>query len=164
MLEIQEIKEITFAKYGSSLDPLSGAKKPEDLGAERVLFFPDRMLQTFATTNLIAFCPLIIKPRELVIVDAERHSFTEEVLGGFTEDVCFHVLPAQDGGPDLEKMEVFRLPAGWWVRLKRGVWHKAPFVLGNKATCGTVVLPPHTYTNDCEVVEFSQAYTIVKGD
>ncbi len=164
MLKIQELTVDGFAKYGTFLNPMgcSGSDRRET--DEPVLFYPDELLQTFATTNLVAFSPLIINPRPLVITDAEKHDYTEEVIGGFTEDVCFHVVPASGAKPDTGKMEVFRLPKGWWVRFKRGVWHKAPFVLGEQPTSGIVVLPPYTYTNDCDVVEFSQSFPIVKEE
>lgn len=164
MLKIQNLSESSFAKYGSFLNPLAHVGSEPNEGKEPVLFFPDEMLQTFATSNLIAFCPLIIQPREFLIADIEKHTYTEEVIGGFTKDVCFHVIPANDGEPDLDKMEVFLLPAGWWVRFKRGVWHKAPFVLGDEATYGLVALPPHTYTNDCEVIVLDNPISIAKGD
>lgn len=161
MLKIQELSENNFNKYGTYLNPL---EKPASLGedAELVQFYPDRMLQTFAASNFMALSPLIIKPRKLEIVDVEKHNYTEEVIGGFTEDVCFHVSPATDGAPDLSEIEVFCLPAGWWVRFKRGVWHKAPFVLADKSTYGLVLLPPHTFTNDCENVNLPSPRTIKK--
>lgn len=159
ILKIQELQAASFAKYGTFLNPLALISERDGKTNEPVLFYPDQMLQTFATTNLVAFCPLIIQPREFVITDAEKHNYTEEVIGGFTEDVCFHVMPAGDE-PDTDKMEVFRLPRGWWVRFKRGIWHKAPFVLGDKPTYGIVCLPPHTYTNDCDVVEFDESFQI----
>ncbi len=146
MLKIQELRAENFSKYGTFLNPLECG---EPLGASQddpVRFYPDRIVLTFAASNVLAFSPIAINPRPFLITDIEYHEFTEELIGGFTEDVCFCAAPA--GELDVSKIEVFKLPAGWWVRFKRGVWHKAPYVLGDRPTVGLVGLRPHTYTAD----------------
>jgi hypothetical protein len=159
MLQVKELTGATFETYGRFLNPYE-CGEPVGSKAEPLEFYPDRILQQFSASNYVAFNPLIIKPRPLSFTLAEIHRRTEEVFGGFTEDVCFHVAPAGDRTPPIDRFEVFRLPAGWWARIKRGVWHHGPFVTGNVATAGMVVLPPHTYTNDCYVVELDEAIQI----
>lgn len=157
-MEIKELCKASFAKYGTFINP---QELGEPLGAtteDPVQFYPDRLLLTFPTSSVLAFSPIIIRPRPLLITDIEYHEYTEELIGGFSEDVCFHVAPPEE--LDVSTIEVFRLPATWWVRFKRGVWHKAPFVLTSSEVRGLVALPPHTYTADCHVVELDEPIAI----
>lgn len=163
MLQIKELSRESFAQYGTFLNPLDCGEPLDGSLDDPVQFFPDRMMLTFPTSNVLAFSPIVIRPRPMLITDIEYHEFTEELIGGFSEDVCFYAAPA--GQLDVGKIEVFRLPAGWWVRFKRGVWHKAPYVLTNRPTSGLVALPPHTYTADCHVVELAEPIAIAfKGE
>ena len=54
---------------------------------------------------------------------------------------------------------VFLLPAGAYCRIKRKVWHMAPFALGDKRLHGIVILPPYTYTHDCFVFPLDEEIT-----
>ncbi|NLJ85864.1 MAG: hypothetical protein GX322_05435 [Firmicutes bacterium] len=155
MLKVQELSFNAFERYGRFLNPLD-CGDPVGSKEDPLQFYPDRVLQQFGASNYVAFNPLVIQPRPLSFNVAEIHERTEEVFGGFTRDVCFHVAPAGAKTPPIEQFEVFRLPAGWWARLKRGVWHHGPFVIGHESTVGMVVLPPHTYTNDCHVVQLEK--------
>ena len=159
MLKIEGLTVSGFAPFGTFLNPLD-CGDPVGGKDDPLRFHPDRVLQQFFTSNYIAFNPLVIEPRPMVVEFAEIHERTEEVFGGFTEDVCFHVGPAKDFTAPVNEFRVFRLPKGWWARIKRGVWHHGPFVIGDKTTYGMVVLPPHTYTNDCYVVELDDGIKI----
>lgn len=152
MKKILTLTEANFAPYGTVLNPSDCGFSVNEPG-EPVQFYPDRMLQLFPTSNLLALGPLTIKPRPFLITATEKHLHTEEILGGFNQDVCFHVALDQNGQPNLDDLQIFLLPAGWWVRVKREVWHQAPFVLGSELAVGMVLLPPHTYTNDCVEVK-----------
>ncbi|TCL73290.1 ureidoglycolate hydrolase [Hydrogenispora ethanolica] len=154
-----EVLGANFSDYGSYLNPADcGPALGGDAGAVR--FYPDRMLGLFEHSNMAAVSVLRLEPRQWAITASEMHRHTEEIIGGFTRDVVFHVAPAGAMTPDLSQMRVFRLPAGWWVRVKRGVWHEAPFVVGAEATVGTVILPPATYTHDCRVVRLAEPVMI----
>ncbi len=157
---MQELKDDAFSQYGSFLNSRNCGEPLRGQRSDSIQFYPDRMLQAFATTNIIAYCPLVIKPRPLQILDIEKHIYTEEVLGGFDQDVCFHVATTLGDTVRSEHIRVFRLPAGWWVRLKRGVWHKAPYALGDTPTHGMVILPPGTYANDCVEVRLTRPINI----
>ena len=159
MIYIEELSPEKFAEFGTFLNPVDcGSALGDD--SEGILFFPDRMIQQFKLSTSIAISSLQIKPRALVITITENHRETEEVIGGFTRDVCFHVGPAGARIPAEEKFKVFRLPAGWWVRIKKEVWHQGPFVLGNDSTLGIVVLPPETYKHDCNLVKLEKPLVI----
>ncbi|NLJ75062.1 MAG: hypothetical protein GX331_08740 [Firmicutes bacterium] len=159
---ILPLQHDSFAPYGTVLNPRQCGESVNSPG-EPVQFYPDRMLQLFSTTNLIAISPILIKPRPFEITGTEQHLDTEEVIGGFDQDVCFHVGRDLGGKPDFEDFKVFLLPKGWWVRIKRKVWHQAPFVLNQESAVGTVILPAHTFTNDCYEVGLQQPITIVRS-
>lgn len=151
-VKAEELSYESFSPFGSFFNPEDcGVPLGSDVGP--VKFHPDRLIQLFEYSNMAAISCLVIEPRELVVNVTEIHLHTEEVFGGFTKDVFFHVGPAGSSEPDLSQFKVFRLPAGWWARIKRGVWHHAPFISGNESTFGIVVLPPATYTADCFVVD-----------
>ncbi|NLY29625.1 MAG: hypothetical protein GX047_03235 [Firmicutes bacterium] len=158
MVKVEELTVAAFQPFGTFLNP-NDCGDPVGSKDDPVQFFPDRVLMQFSASNYIAMNPLVINPRPLVITHAEIHERTEEVFGGFTKDVLFHVGEPGSKTPPAE-YKVFRLPAGWWVRIKRGVWHHGPYVVGEEPTTGMVVLPPHTYTNDCYLVVLDQPINI----
>ena len=156
---VKELAESAFAPFGTYFNPADSG--PALMGeAGPVRFYPDRLLCLFENSNYVALSQLALEPRALNITATEIHAHTEEVFGGFTRDVLFHVGPAGNTTPDLSRFKVFHLPAGWWARIKRNVWHHAPFVIGAETTMGIVLLPPATYTNDCYVVELGEAVAI----
>ncbi|HHY46483.1 MAG TPA: hypothetical protein GX506_04190 [Firmicutes bacterium] len=162
-IRIEELSLEAFSPFGTYLNPLDcgpalGARDDQ----EPVRFYPDRILLLFEHSNIVSISPLVLEPREPVVSVTEIHTHTEEAIGGFTRDVVFHVGPAGNTEPDPGLFRAFRLPAGWWVRIRRGVWHHAPFVVGSEATVGIVVLPPATYTSDCHVVELEEGIAIEK--
>ena len=156
-VKVQELGE-DFSSYGSYFNPKDCG--PALSGDGPVQFYPDRILGLFEHSNIAAFSALQLQPRDFKITSSEIHLHTEETFGGFTKEVLFHVAPAGGLEPNLNQVKVFRLPAGWWARVKRGVWHEAPFVVGSEATVGIVVLPPATYTHDCLVLNLPEPITI----
>lgn len=155
MLRVEKLTEDAFSPFGTFIDPQNLGAPVNDKD-DPFLFFADKMIQQFSASNNIAVSPLVVKPRPFIISVTEKHEYTEEVFGGFNQDVCFHVQLDNNGKPDIASTRVFSLPAGSWVRLKRHVWHHAPFVLGENEALGTVLLPPHTFTNDCLVVSLKE--------
>ena len=123
MLKIQELRAENFSKYGTFLNPLECG---EPLGASQddpVRFYPDRIVLTFAASNVLAFSPIAINPRPFLITDIEYHEFTEELIGALRKTSVSALLPQ---GVDLSKIEVFKLPAGWWVRFNAAYGTKPP--------------------------------------
>jgi ureidoglycolate hydrolase len=161
MIKAEQLSHESFEPFGSFVNPLDCGNP---LGGEggSVLAYSDRILQQFTTSNYIAYTPLVIRPRRFEITVTEIHKNSEEVFGGFNCDMCFHVAPPWEGDviPPVSEFRVFHLPAGWWVRLKRGVWHHGPFVIGTDIAVGMAVLPPYTYTNDSSVVTLEEPIEI----
>jgi hypothetical protein len=156
-IKIEELGA-AFSLYGSYFNPNDCGSPLGEKGPVR--FYPDRLLALFEHSNFAAVSALKLEPRDFKITATEIHWHTEEIIGGFTKEVVFHVAPVNGSKPDLERLKVFRLPAGWWVRIKQGICHEAPFVAGSEATVGIVVLPPATYTHDCLVVNLEEPINI----
>jgi hypothetical protein len=104
---------------------------------------------------------LFLEQREFQTDTAEMHRQTEEIIGGFQQDVVFHVALPSDDPPKAADFRGFRLPAGGFVRLKRKVWHHAPFPVDRGQVRGIVILPPFTYTHDSIVIRLEEKIEIV---
>jgi hypothetical protein len=149
-LKAERITAANFEEFGSILNPYD-CGEPLGLENKAIRFYPDRMPLSFSGGSVISICPLILEKRPMEIDFTEIHEFCEEVIGGFTEDVIFHVGPVSEV-PDFSNFRVFHLPKYHFSRLKRKVWHGGPFVINAPRTQGWVLLPPYTYTNDAKVV------------
>ena len=145
-LKAKMINEKDFSKFGTFLDPYN--IKTIKLGDEKgELFYPDSLPFCFSEGNLISLSTIIIQKRPLIESNMEYHDYTEEVVGGFTDDIVFFAgLPGNE--PDLSKFEAFILPKFNWVRVKRKVWHYGQFPINNNDVLGWCLLPPFTYQND----------------
>lgn len=145
-LKAKMINEKDFSKYGTFLDPYN--IKTTKLGDEKgELFYPDSMSFNFSAGTLISLSTIIIQKRPMVEHNMECHDFTEEVVGGFTDDIVFFTgLPGTE--PDLSKFEAFILPKFNWVKVKRQIWHYGQFPINNNDVMGWCLLPPFTYQND----------------
>jgi hypothetical protein len=141
------INEDDFAKFGTFLDPYN--IKTLKLGEEGgELFYPDSLPFCFSFGNMISLSTIIVQKRPMIESNMEYHDFTEEVVGGFTDDIVFFTGPV-GREPDLSKFEAFILPKFNWVRIKRGIWHYGQFPINNSNVLGWCLLPPYTYQNDC---------------
>lgn len=136
-----------FDPYGSFLLPQTTDRKTDPIE-----FHADLLVSLSEFSPMAALSTLSVSKRPLVVDLTEKHFHTEEVFGGYSCDTLFHVAAPSDR-PDPEQVRVFLLPAGGFVRVKREVWHHAPFVLGVERATGLVWLPPYTYTHDCFVYD-----------
>lgn len=148
-IKVSELTAEAFAPYGTYANSHAG------YGEGSISFLPDRIIQMTGGT-LNSLCSIRLKYRPFVITDTEYHNDCEELFGGFNNDVIFHVCRmTKQLEPDLDTLRVFRLPAGCFCRVKRGVLHHAPFAIEpGQVTDGIVMLPPTTYTIDCETLCF----------
>ena len=158
-LKAKKINKDDFAKYGTFLDPNN--IKTVCLGDEKEqLFCPDALTFCFSAGTLISLSIIIVQKRPMVEYNIEYHKYTEEVVGGFTDDVVFLVgLPGKE--PDLSKFETFILPEFNWIRLKRGIWHYGQFPINNNNVMGWCLLPPFTYQNDTVEVKLEEPIEII---
>ena len=158
-LKAKMINEEDFSKYGTFLNPYNikticlGNKNEE-------LFYPDSLTFSFSNSTLIGLSAIVVQKRSMVEQNMEYHNYTEEVVGGFTDDVViFSGLPGKE--PDLSKFEAFILPKYNWVRVKRGIWHYGQFPINNNDVLGWCLLPPFTYQNDSVGFELSEPIEIL---
>lgn len=148
-LKVQELTAAAFEPYGSFVNVHEG------FSDDVISFQPDRMIQCIGAPALDSLCTIRINPRPYTLTVTEYHEHCEEVFGGYSVDMLFHVgLLGADGKPDPDTIRVFRMPAGTFCRVKRYTLHHAPFVCDDKAADGIVLLPPATYTIDCKVLSY----------
>jgi hypothetical protein len=154
-IKVQELTAEAFSPYGTFVNPRAGH------GDGEIAFQPDKLLY-HPGGETASLCTICMRYRPLVLKPTEYHEYCEEVFGGFNCDVVFHVgLLDKDCEPDLNSIKVFRLPAGWYARVKRYVLHHAGFVLDKDDTAyGIVLLSPSAYTIDCKVLEFGQSIDV----
>ena len=152
-VKVQNLSLEKFNRYGAFanlLDP-----DTDKLGTKPIEFYRD-MLQLDLGIAQPSFSVCRVEKRDLIINVSEYHNTTCEGLMPLDEAVYIHVAPANGGDKmPVEQIEVFRVPRGPFVSLRRGVWHHAPFTAGNKAANVLIVLPERAYAVDCIVREIA---------
>ncbi len=142
-----------FMKYGTYI-----TWEEIDVKNDPVNFYKEDSIVAKLGCPLAAVTLQGVSPRPFEITRSEYHNDTEEIYGGFEEDVIMHVgVPSES--PKAEDLELFILPARAYCRIKRKVWHMAPFALNGNRVHGIVILPPYTYTHDCFVKELDEPLT-----
>ena len=102
------INKEDFSKFGSLLDPYN--IKTTRLGDEKGShFYPDALQFSFPSDSISSLCIITLQKKTMIFNNAEYHEFTEELLGGFNDDVIFFVGPPSKE-PDLSRFEIFILP------------------------------------------------------
>ena len=122
-------------------------------------YYPDAMIFCFSVGTLISLSAVIVQKRPMIEYNMEYHNYTEEVVGGFNDDiVIFAGLPGKEA--ELSKFEAFILPKFNWIRVKRGIWHYGQFPINNNNVLGWCLLPPFTYLNDSVGFKLSEPIKI----
>jgi ureidoglycolate lyase len=72
-------------------------------------------------------------------------------------DMLFFVAPATPPNDPFPAagVRVFRVPQYTSLIIRPGVWHHAPFIVGEGTLNVLVTLPERTYANDCYVTHLS---------
>ncbi len=140
-----------FAPYGwiaNITDP--GAAY--GMGERPSVFHRDMVLVPNASPAITAFGSLKVGRREMVIADAEYHSYAMEVMMPLDDDMVMAAAPANGGELELDKQEAFLVPAGTMVVFRAGAWHGAPFPVHHDGTV-LICMPERTYLNDtCKIL------------
>jgi ureidoglycolate lyase len=156
---IMESKELTledFRKYGSYVK-LPEASSPSffKIGKPPIEFFPDLLSLNLDNKALgISLCQ--VQPRQGKIDLLEHHNRTEEGILPLDGEVFLQLGGPTEGEVTPWNIELFRIPKLTFVSLKRGVWHHAPFVVGNKVVNILILLAERTYHSDSELKEITE--------
>ena len=149
----------TFASFGTFSSMLQ--PNTPHIGAAPISFYRDAVpLELGGKTPSFSSCR--VEARAFVIDVMEYHSSTGEGILALDGDVLVQLAPATPPGDPFpfEHVRVFRVPQGTLLAIRPGVWHHAPFAIGNRAVNVLIVLPERTYANDCVVLQFQEAERI----
>ncbi len=148
-VSVRELALEAFQPYGTYCQM---ADHPEILAMtpRPVVFRPDMIQMQLADSSTASFSICRVEPRELVITGGEYHDHAMEGILPLDGDILIHVAPPTHPrlGIPADRFEVYRVPRGTMVVLRPGVWHGAPYALGQTAVNVLVVLPVRTYAND----------------
>ncbi len=152
-IRAEELTHEAFAPFGAFARMVE--PDAEKIGAPPIEFFRDMAILDLGGAGGAALSTCRVEKRDLVIDVTEHHTKTGEACLPLDGDTLMHVAPATPAGspPPLEKLRVFRVPAGTLITVRPGVWHHAPFAAGDEPVNTLIVLPERTYANDCIVVE-----------
>jgi ureidoglycolate lyase len=150
--DVETLEPNRFAAFGaySNLYQAGGIF----IGESPIKFYRDLLpLELGGKNPMLSICR--VEPRDTVIDVMEYHSMTGEGILPMDGDVLVQVAPATlPGAPFPAAMvRVFHVPQGTMLCIRPGVWHHAPFALGNQSVNVLIVLPERTYANDCVVFE-----------
>jgi len=140
-----------FAPYGAiaNITDPSGAY---GMGDALSCFYRDMVLVPNASPAVTAFGSLKVAKREMVIADAEYHSYAMEVMMPLDDDMVMAAAPANGGEVEFDEQAAFLVPAGTMVVFRAGAWHGAPFPVHHDGTV-LICLPERTYLNDtCKIL------------
>jgi ureidoglycolate lyase len=157
-----EIKRLTpeafrpFGDYAALINP-----KATVIGKPPVEFYRDMLPLRLGTSSVASISVCRVGTRPAVVDVTEFHDETEEGILPLDGDVLIHVAAATPGEkPPVDRIEVFRVPQGTFVTLRRGVWHHAPLALDRQVVNVLIILPERTYKTDCTVVELPRAQRV----
>ncbi len=157
-IQAKPITAENFAPYGfiANITDPSGAY---GMGEAPSVFHRDMVLVPNASSAITAFGSLKVDKREMVIADAEYHSYAMEVMMPLDDDMVMAAAPANGGELELDRQEAFLVPAGTMVVFRAGAWHGAPFPVHHNGTV-LICLPERTYLNDTCKLLFTEEQKI----
>ncbi len=149
-IEAVQLSKDAFDAFGSYYNLVSPTG--HNLGD----FYHDHVLYSVSGNEPIGFSALLThRKEEMIITAAEYHNTTAEILLPLDGDIIIHVAPPSNK-PVPEQTKAFVVPQGTVVRLNTGVWHLAPFAVGQEVVHVMVALPERIYRNDCVVVDYKE--------
>ncbi len=139
-----------FKKYGTYSEMIN--PQSVHIGSKPIEFFRDIIQDDNQGTSSYSICR--VKKRDYIVDVAEYHNYANEIILPLDGDIYIHVGVATPDDIDPNEFEIFFVPKGTLVVIRRGVWHHAPFAAGDEAVNTVIVLPERTYKNDCIVVDY----------
>jgi len=143
---IETLSEEAFAPFGEFAD--LSAEHPSI--CEGIVTYSPDIMGLELGDNKPSVCVCRVLGTDKVIGYSEYHANTEEGFLPIDGDIIVHVAAANSGEKyDVKDAKVFRVPAGTFIRLKKGTWHGAPLAAGDGPTNVLVMLPHKTHEKDC---------------
>ncbi|MBT3320317.1 MAG: ureidoglycolate hydrolase [Clostridia bacterium] len=157
-----KIKKLTieaFARYGtfaSVMEPTG-----DKLGAPPVEFYRDMVQQDIGCGGVVSYSACVVGKRDWVIDCTESHDYCYETIICLDGDYLMHVAPActKDELP-YDNIEVFLVPKGTVMNVKKGVWHQAGFPYKCDKVHILCALPERAYATDCFVLNIPKEHQI----
>ena len=151
-ITVKKLTPENFEKFGRYGD--IGNPSGQFIGKSPVRFYRD--ILPFGYSAPMSASTTLVEPKEFVVDTLEYHTCTPEILMMLDQDavICIGAATAQKE-PPMDNLEAFYIPKGVMVYLNPGVWHYAPFPLGDMPVHSLVLLPERTYVNDtlCIAIE-----------
>jgi ureidoglycolate lyase len=148
-----------FARYGS----FASVMEPEGdkLGAPPIEFYRDMVQQDLGCASVVSYSACVVGKRDWVIDCTESHDYCNETIICLDGDYLMHVAPActKDEVP-YDNIEVFLVPKGTVINVKKGVWHQAGFPYGCDKVHIMCALPERVYATDCFVLNIPKEHQI----
>jgi ureidoglycolate lyase len=155
-ISVKELSNDNFKIYGS-FSNLINPDAPK-LGPGLVECYRDIERVELGQTSVASFTVLHVVDKPKVIQKLEYHNNSGEALLPLDGDGLLTLAPATrpNEAPQLDQIEVFRIPRGTMVTIRPGVWHHVPFISGCDVLNILVVLPERTYATDLYFTYFSE--------
>ncbi|MEG0963670.1 MAG: DUF4867 family protein [Lachnospiraceae bacterium] len=152
-IEVKNILDCDFSAYGRYVNLLD-SQLPY-IGEEPIRFYRDMM--PLGGNETLSLSVTIVEPMKKIIEEMEFHSKTGECFLSLDGDTYICVGVATEK-PELrtEELKAFFVPMGTAIYIHPGVWHYAPYPVGEKTIHSLVILPQRTYANDCIKVKLEK--------
>lgn len=151
-LKVRNILECDFRIFGRYANLLE--LDTPCIGAAPIRFYRDMM--PLSGNQALSVSVTLVDPMPKIVDILEYHSYTGECFITLDGDTVICLAPACPGSkPEIKDIQAFYVPRGTAVYIHPGVWHYAPYPVGNDAIHSMVLLPERTYANDCCKYEFA---------
>ena len=161
-----EVKRLThdafrsFGDFAALINP-----QAECIGQPPVEFYRDMLPLRLGSSTTASISVCRVGRRPPVVDVSEFHDQTEEGILPLDGDMLIHVAAATPGDkPPVDRIEIFRVPCGTFVALRRGVWHHAPFAVDRDVVNVLILLPERTYQVDCTVRPLARRQRVSFGE
>ena len=155
-IQAEQLTRENFQNFGSYQNLLDISDRLEKWEDGESGFFPDLVQLNFGGGNpACASVCRVLKQDGAVIDFTEFHKYTAEGILPLDGD-CVIYVGKNYHGVTSAKLLAFRVPKGTFVSLRAGVLHGKQIVFDQEAVHVLILLPEHTYENDCEIIRFSE--------
>lgn len=143
-LEILELTAENFAGFGTFANML----QPE--GFHLGSFYRDMLTMPLTINNVAGFSNSVAVKGDLTVKSIECHDGAAEAFMPMDGDIIVALGEATVRFmPPVDKMKVFRIPAGTMVIMNPGTWHGPEIPVGKDKVNVLTVLPERCYALDC---------------